>query len=837
LKILMEDFNESSIFVLKDPRICRLLPFWLEILREFETELRIVISLRNPLEVSESLRNRDGISRMRSHLLWLRHVLDAEYETRGLVRTFVTYDELLRDWRATVERISDQLQIAWPRRSPRAEAEIDNFLETSLRHSKFRDAELLDNVGVPVWVKHTYGELVSLRLDPTSKSVLQALDKVRNEFDRASDAFGAVFQAEVIAREELAESSAIRIAELERRAAEAEADARAVAQAEADARAIAQAEADARARAEAARDAEADARARAEAARLAAEADLRAEAAVALARAAEMQRGRDEGVLSLEAVLRAADRRRFSRPALRWRSATRRAVKSFGWNLTHRGRGARRRRRQLMKDAKLILTSPLFDVAWYASHERDLKGDRLDIALHYLKKDARKGRNPSGKFDAAWYLARYPDVAASGVNPLLHYLKSGRAEGREIRPVFDSYVMPPKAGTTVASSRVERVVWISGEPDTPGHLYRVARPAEAAAPDIIGSWMRIDEVPHRCDEIRDADILVVWRAAWDEQVAAAIDLARSAGARIVFDVDDLMFDPDLARVSVIDGIRSQKLTEEQVREHYARVRSTMLSANMVTTATEELATHTRRLGLPTLVLPNGYDEQTYRRSRLAARRRKKPESIVRIGYAGGSRTHQRDFAVAAEAIAQVLRDRPQTRLVLFRDAKGLTPILDIEEFPTLQGLEGQIEWRNFVPLSRLPDEIARFDINIAPLEVGNPFCEAKSELKFFEAALVDVPTIASPTGPFRRAIEHGVTGFLAADPAQWVEAAIALVDQPDLRHRIARAAHRDVVWTYGPLHRAEAMASALPLMLGRPKASARAFALELSRAPPAIHHC
>ena len=172
---------------------------------------------------------------------------------------------------------------------------------------------------------------------------------------------------------------------------------------------------------------------------------------------------------------------------------------------------------------------------------------------------------------------------------------------------------------------------------------------------------------------------------------------------------------------------------------------------------------------------------------------------------------------------------PQTRLVLFRDAKGVTPILDIEEFPAFRGLEDRIEWRNFVPLSRLPEEISQFDINIAPLEVGNPFCEAKSELKFFEAALVDVPTIASPTGPFRRAIRHGVTGFLAADAGQWLEAAIALVDDPALRHRMARAAHREVLWTYGPLRRSEAMAAALPLMLGSPKASARAFALELSR--------
>ena len=50
-----------------------------------------------------------------------------------------------------------------------------------------------------------------------------------------------------------------------------------------------------------------------------------------------------------------------------------------------------------------MLKSPLFDVAWYAAGQRKLKGDRLDVALHYLKKGAAKGHNPSSKFDAAWY--------------------------------------------------------------------------------------------------------------------------------------------------------------------------------------------------------------------------------------------------------------------------------------------------------------------------------------------------------------------------------------------------------------------------------------------------
>ena len=80
------------------------------------------------------------------------------------------------------------------------------------------------------------------------------------------------------------------------------------------------------------------------------------------------------------------------------------------------------------------------------------------------------------------------------------------------------------------------------------------------------------------------------------------------------------------------------------------------------------------------------------------------------------------------------------------------------EFPVLAACMHQIEWRDMVPLDRLPNEIARFDINLIPLEIGNPFCEAKSELKFFEAALVEVCTIASRTGPMQRTISTGRLG-------------------------------------------------------------------------------
>ena len=51
------------------------------------------------------------------------------------------------------------------------------------------------------------------------------------------------------------------------------------------------------------------------------------------------------------------------------------------------------------------------------------------------------------------------------------------------------------------------------------------------------------------------------------------------------------------------------------------------------------------------------------------------------------------------------------------------------------------------------------DINIAPL-VDTLFNRAKSENKWLEAALVEVPTLASNVGAFKTMIQDGKTGFL-----------------------------------------------------------------------------
>jgi glycosyltransferase involved in cell wall biosynthesis len=395
----------------------------------------------------------------------------------------------------------------------------------------------------------------------------------------------------------------------------------------------------------------------------------------------------------------------------------------------------------------------------------------------------------------------------------------------------DSAVQQPANRPDARANPVRglKIVFVSGEPDTPGHHYRVLRNVAAAA--SIGAdvqWISIADVQEKLQEIAAAEITVIWRVPWSPVLADVMRVARKSGAKVVYDIDDLMFRRELASVDMIDGIRSQRLDPVAVTELFDDTLRALLAADMCTCPTTEIALQIRAFQTPAVVLPNGFDEQLHRLARLAVRQRHSlgEQELVRIGYAAGSRTHQRDFAIIADVIARVLRERPNCRLVLFR--RDDTPLIDIEEYPSLVAVDRQIEWRQMRPLDDLPDELVRFDVNLAPLEVGNPFCEAKSELKFFEAALVDVCTIASPTGPFRRTIRDGETGFLATTPQEWYQCLVELVDDPARRRKIGHAAYLAVLWAYGPLRRAENIAALMQQLEGGAQA-AQALELDLFR--------
>lgn len=284
---------------------------------------------------------------------------------------------------------------------------------------------------------------------------------------------------------------------------------------------------------------------------------------------------------------------------------------------------------------------------------------------------------------------------------------------------------------------------------------------------------------------------------------------RDQGARVVFDVDDLVFQPGL-----VDQIHGVSKLSAQDKELYLdgvlRYRRLLKLCDLVTVTTAPLARAVEALGLRALIVPNSLNRQQIAASAaiVAAKAKDKPRAT--IGYFSGSRTHERDFAQAAPALLELMRARDDFDLLV-------VGYLDLG--PEWAPFEHRVRRRDFMPPLEMLAVLGECDINIAPLEVGDPFCEAKSELKFFEAALVETPSVVSPTEPLAQAIEPGVTGFVASTPDDWRTALGQLLDNPGLRRDIGRRARASALETFGVEAIAQAAQAAL---LG-----------ELEPAPPA----
>lgn len=189
---LCREFESSPLWVAKDPRISRLLPVWIDILEELSWEPAFLVVLRSPAEVAASLSRRNGFPAAKTHLLWLRHNLEAELHTRGQTRAFVRYDRFLADWRGAVASLGEQLGIRWPQSEAEAGAEIDRFLEPRMQHHRIGDERLARDPRLSRWVRAVYDAL-----SEGGGGARRRLDRVRARLADADRLFAPVL-AEVL---------------------------------------------------------------------------------------------------------------------------------------------------------------------------------------------------------------------------------------------------------------------------------------------------------------------------------------------------------------------------------------------------------------------------------------------------------------------------------------------------------------------------------------------------------------------------------------------------------------------------------------------------------------
>lgn len=278
-----------------------------------------------------------------------------------------------------------------------------------------------------------------------------------------------------------------------------------------------------------------------------------------------------------------------------------------------------------------------------------------------------------------------------------------------------------------------------------------------------------------------ASHIIIYRAPWSAQLQLLCDLAREEHKPVYFDIDDLVFDTLYTdQLSYTQGLsEKEKGNYDAGVKNYGKMLATCDGA---ITSTNQLKEELLKYKDSVLLNRNLASRELIAVSSQFLKEDFGADDRIKIGYFSGSISHNENFELIKPAIKEVLDNYPFVELHIVghldipQDMKQYTQRIIIHEY---------VDWKV------LPQLISQVDINLAPL-VDSVFNRAKSEIKWIEAALVKVPTIASHIGAFADMMIDGQTGLLAKD-SEWKEKLESLILSADLRRELAENAYAFVL--------------------------------------------
>jgi hypothetical protein len=178
-EILVDQFAGNDKILLKDPRICILLPLYLEVFNELEIVPKFIITLRHPDAVASSLAKRNRFSPAKCNLLWLDHVVKSEYYSRNYPRLFLQFTSVLNSPDKTILSIIKYFELA---HNPSTDILIhaSSFVNKGLNHYKIPDKT--NQPDILTEVEMTWALLKHFHLKKTDNEDYIKFDTVRGQF-------------------------------------------------------------------------------------------------------------------------------------------------------------------------------------------------------------------------------------------------------------------------------------------------------------------------------------------------------------------------------------------------------------------------------------------------------------------------------------------------------------------------------------------------------------------------------------------------------------------------------------------------------------------------------
>jgi glycosyltransferase involved in cell wall biosynthesis len=320
-------------------------------------------------------------------------------------------------------------------------------------------------------------------------------------------------------------------------------------------------------------------------------------------------------------------------------------------------------------------------------------------------------------------------------------------------------------------------------------IYRAYNQAEELNMHGIATEVMIQDNPFLPKFADKFKVFVFHRTLFTPVVAKLIKKIKEQNKEMIFDSDDLVFETKYVQqtdhyknMSYFEKKQYEKgVGEEILKDSYVKV---------CTTSTQFIASKLAGYGKKVFVITNKLSAGWLNIADELLKTRKKERRAgdkIRIGYFSGTIGHNKDFATISHALIEILEKYPEVEIFL------AGPLKLEDEF---NKYAPRFFRSPYVSREKHFENIFNCDIILAPLEIGDDFSEGKSELKFLEAGLLEVPIVAARNQTFSNAISDGESGFLADHKEEWVAKLSKLIENKELRMKIGNAAHKKSLQDY-----------------------------------------
>lgn len=289
-----------------------------------------------------------------------------------------------------------------------------------------------------------------------------------------------------------------------------------------------------------------------------------------------------------------------------------------------------------------------------------------------------------------------------------------------------------------------------------------------------------------------ADIVVFHRPE-DAKKLELARLLKKAGKKIVMDNDDTYKDTGAVKLNTY-------FNKERVAKGLGDVNKIVdafiIEADLITTSTDFLAEEYRKLNKNVAVLKNCVDPFYFEEPL------RNDTDVVRIGITG-SIGMSYDLDVLAPIVKHYEHD-PRVKIVFFslpanRESNPMSYKAYEHEYNFLDSVD--VEWHPLVDADLYYDKInsLKLDIMLIP-RADNNFNRAKSNLKFLEASMFEIPVIASgfpdEKGPYQVNPKDRENMVLITDNSQWIPEIEKMIADKEGRRALGKKAKQYVLENY-----------------------------------------